>query len=151
MESYVAYLRAPRSRPLTIAQFNREHGALLDADADFQHACLVAWHEGCLQRQGRPSVALTNTFPNAPRLRSAAPVALSAAHFDVSRWGRPAARFELTSARATAMRNFVSDPARGVPRELAGIVSGCGSAAVEAFLERLDRGQTTTLRCPALV
>lgn len=150
MQAYVAYLRSPGSLPLTISQYNKKFQALLDEDDTFQHQCLVAWHEGSLQRRGNRSAALTNAFPDTPALRTAAPLTCAEGQITMHQWGVPAKTVALTAEQTQALRFYADDPSGGVPPAVAHLFSECSHKAAVSLVSQLDRGSATpTLMQPA--
>ena len=150
MQAYVSYLRSPGSQPLTISQYNKKFQALLDEDDTFQHECLVAWHEGSLQRRGRHSAALTNAFPDPPALRTAAGLATKQGETIVRQWGAPAQSVALTAEQTRALRFYANDPSGGVPPAVTHLIPNCSHKAAVSLVTQLDRGSATpTLMRPA--
>lgn len=139
MQAYVAYLRCPGSQPLTISQYNRKFKALLDEDLDFQHECLVAWHEGSLQRRGKRGTVLTNAFPNPPALRTAGPLVCGEGEIKVHEWGVPVRSVALSAEQTRALHVYAKDPSSGVPAAVSDLVPECSHKAAVSLITQLDR------------
>lgn len=145
MHRYVMYLRSPRSRPLTIRQFNAQHAELLDDDREFEHACLQAWQAGAAQR--KRNAALTNVFPTPPALGNAAPTQHSVpGTVTVARWGAAPYQKKITAGDLREMRSFAADAQAGVPQRLKDWIPACSARAVAAALLQIDYGAP----CPVL-
>lgn len=151
MQKYVHYLRSPNSQPLTICQYNKKFSELLDEDSDFQHACLVAWHEGRLQNRGKRNATLTNRFPDVPALRTAAPLAQRRGEIRVEQWGRPAKTLRLTAQQTSALHFYADDPSGGVPPALSQLLPECSHRAAAALVQQLQlKSPAPVLRLPAV-
>ena len=136
-QRYISYLRSPRSRPLTIRQFNAEHAELLDDNRQFEHACLLAWQAGVAQR--KRNAVLTNAFPAPPRLRKAPDQrAGSAGSLTVARWGATPYQKQISAGDLKAMRAFAADAQAGVPQRLQSWIPACSARAVAALLHQID-------------
>lgn len=149
MHRYVSYLRSPRSRPLTIRQFNAQHAELLDENREFEHACLQAWQAGAAQR--KRNTALTNAFPTPPALRKASTNASRAAStVTVAQWGATPYQKQITAGDLKAMRAFVVNSRAGVPRRLKDWIPACSARAVAAAVRQIDyAAPCPVLRLPA--
>lgn len=147
MHRYVSYLRQPRSQPLSIREFNAQHGELLDENRDFEHACLRAWQAGAPQR--KRNAVLTNAFPTPPKLqRLSVEKALPNTLRVVSHKGAAGAR-TLTKQDVAALRRFASDSSANVPARMQHWLPECSARAVSAALQQLDTGAPApTLRLP---
>lgn len=149
MHRYVSYLRSPRSRPLTIRQFNAQRAELLDDDRQFEHACLQAWQAGAQQR--KRNVALTNAFPEPPCLRKAPTQRQRAAGtISVAQWGATPYQKQLAAADLKAMRAFAANSPLGVPQRLQHWIPACSARAVAAVVRQIDDGHAQpVMRLPA--
>lgn len=143
MHRYVAYLRTPRSQPLTIRQYNVRHSELLDEDRQFEHACLQAWQAGAAQR--RCNAVLTNAFPTPPAMLTVQDTArfVSAPNtVTIAQWGAAPKQRVLDKADVAAMRFFAENAHAGVPERLREWIPDTSARAVAAFLHTLDHGAT---------
>jgi hypothetical protein len=148
MHRYIAYLRTPRSQPLSIREFNARSGTLLDENRDFEHACMQAWQAGAAQR--KRNVALTNAFPPSPPLKSVMPLDHGPRTVVVARWGTTPCTKQLNDQDVEAMRAFASNADAGVPPRLKHWIPACSARAVAAVLRQLDHTNHTDHMHPVL-
>lgn len=149
MHRYIAYLRSPRSQPLSIREFNARKGTLLDENRDFEHACLQAWQAGAAQR--KRNVGLTNAFPLPPPLRNVTPLDHGAHNtIIVARWGATPCAKQLNDKDIEAMRTFATNADAGVPQRLKHWIPACSARAVAAVLRQLDHTGHTGHMGPVL-
>ena len=138
MHRYVDYLRRPRSKPLTIRQYNTAQNDLLDENAEFQSACLKAWNVGQAMRNGDPGSALCNAFPEPPALKECVPGSVSAHQLVVVRPKTVDVKVALTPKVKASLRQFADRPDLGVPETIASFVHPTSAAAVSSLLDALD-------------
>jgi len=148
MHRYVKYLRSPRSRPLTIRQFNAQHSDLLDENREFEHACLQAWQAGAPQR--KRNAVLANAFPAPPSLRKAEAQRWAKHAVTVAQWGATPYQKRVTASDLKAMRLFSVNAQAGVPRRLQDWIPACSARAVAAVVRQIDYAAACpVLRLPA--
>lgn len=138
MHRYISYLCQPRSKPLTIRQYNTAQNDLLDEDAEFQSACLSAWNVGQAMRNGNPGSVLTNAFPEPPTLKQCTANVIADNQLLVVRPKTSDVKVKLTPEIKASMRRFADRPELGVPESIASFVHPTSAAAVSSLLDALD-------------
>lgn len=141
MHRYVEYLRQPRSRPLTIRQYNSAQNDLLDENPEFQSLCLNAWNIGQATRKGNPNAPLTNSFPDPPELKTCGATRIHANQMLVVRPKMNDVTVDLTHDVKASLKKFAEQPELGVPANIKSFVHPTSAAAVSSLLNILDFNQ----------